>query len=171
MAATRTFEVLIAVYGTEEGAEEALDQLKQMRKDQIIDIVDGGVMVKEQESGKVEVKQLGLPSVKKGTKGGVIVGAIVGLIFPPTILAGAILGGAAGGLGAKLQKIHRKDKELDGFLQETGESLEPGSSAIIAVLEDRLVQTLVDGLEGYNKLLQHGLDAEEAAALEVETPA
>ena len=51
---------------------------------------------------------------------------------------------------------------------------QPGSiafraSTIIAVIEDKWVDTLVQGLEGYSKLLDEGLDADAVAALGIET--
>ena len=53
--------------------------------------------------------------------------------------------------------------------KQTAKDLEPGTSAIIAVIEDKWVDDVVKGLEGYSKLLDEGLDADAVAALEIDT--
>ncbi len=161
-------EVLVAVFGTEDGAENTLIQVEEMEKQGIIEIIDGGVMVHEEESGKIEAKELGLTSVGKSSAGGAVIGGIIGLLFPPAFLGATALGAALGAGAGKLAKIHQTDKEVDAFLNETAESLEPGTSALIVVMEDKLVQQLIDGLEGYSKLLEKTLNADSAAALGVQ---
>lgn len=161
-------EVLVAVYGTEDGAEDTLKQVEAMENQGIIEIIDGAVMVHEEESGKIEAKQLGLTSVGKSSAGGAIIGGIIGLLFPPAFLGATALGAALGAGAGKLSKIHQTDKEVDEFLNQTAESLEPGTSALIVVMEDKLVPQLIDGLEGYSKLLEKTLNADAAAALGVQ---
>jgi uncharacterized membrane protein len=62
------------------------------------------------------------------------VGALVGILFPPSILGAAIVGAGAGGLTGHLSRgISRGD------LKELGEGLEEGSAAVIVLgrVEDR----------------------------------
>ena len=54
--------------------------------------------------------------------------------------------------------------------------MEPGTSAIVAIAEDRMIERLEKGLEGYDKIAKHAVSAEAAAAIvaeasEVEAPA
>jgi hypothetical protein len=44
----------------------------------------------------------------------------------------------------------------------------PGSSAIIAVAEDRMVEQLERSLAGYEKIAKHAVSAEAAAAIVAE---
>ena len=53
----------------------------------------------------------------------------------------------------------------DDDLKAVGESLEPGSSALIAIAEDKVVENLAKGLEGYDRLSRHILSADAAAVL------
>jgi uncharacterized membrane protein len=56
----------------------------------------------------------------------------------------------------------------DEDLKDIGNSLPPGSSAIIAVAEDRMVEQLERSLEGYDRIARHAVSAEAAAAIVAE---
>ena len=104
------------------------------------------------------------PSGKKWAKRGAIAGGIVGLIFPPSIIASAAVGGGAGGVWGKVRDKGFKDEDL----REIGESLPPGSSAIIAVAQDRMIEQLQNGLDGYQKIARHVVSADAATAIVAE---
>jgi uncharacterized membrane protein len=112
----------------------------------------------------VKFEETADPSGRTWAKRGAIAGGLVGLIFPPAILASAAVGGGAGGIWGKIRDKGFKDDDLKAI----GESLEPGTSAIIALAEDRVVQQLQQGLEGYQKIARHALSAEAAAAVVAE---
>jgi uncharacterized membrane protein len=117
--------------------------------------------VVSQWGGKVKIEETGDPSGKKWAKRGAIAGGVVGLIFPPSIVVSAVVGGGAGGLWGKIRDKGFKDEDL----KEIGNSLPPGSSAIIAVAEDRMVEQLERALGGYNRIAKHAVSAEAAAAI------
>ncbi len=158
------YKVIAAIYPTEDGAKEMLDQLIQMKKDDIIHIVDAATMRKDAD-GKVHTYQVEIPHAKGAAIKGGVIGAVVGIIFPPAILAATALGAAAGAVSGKALNVTMK---ADG-VKQTANELTPGTSAVIAVIEDKWVDTLVQGLEGYSKLLDEGLDADAVAALEIDT--
>ena len=64
--------------------------------------------------------------------------------------------------------IHPPIVFKDADLKEMGESLPPGSSAIIAIAEDRMIQQLESGLAGYQKIAKHVVSADAAAAIVAE---
>lgn len=161
--AGQDYELIAAIYPTEDGAKNTFDQLQQMQKDDIIHIVDAATMRKEAD-GKVHTYQADIPHAKSAAIKGGVIGAVVGVIFPPTILAATALGAVAGGIGGKTMNVALK---ADG-IKQTANDLEPGTSAIIAVIEDKWVDKVVKGLEGYSKLLREGLDADAAAALDIQ---
>jgi uncharacterized membrane protein len=114
--------------------------------------------------GKVKIEETADPSGKTWGKRGAIAGGVVGLIFPPSIIASALVGGAGGGIWGKLRDKGFKDEDLKAI----GESLPPGSSAIIAIAEDRVVERLQQGLEGYERIARHALSADAAAVIVAE---
>jgi len=119
------------------------------------------VIAKDTE-GKVKVLETAELTPKKGAGKGAIVGGVLAVIFPPSLLAGVILGG---GIGALVGKFTDKGLFDNTELKEAAEELPNGSSAIVAVVEDKWVQQLATAIEGYDKLSQNALDAEFAADL------
>ena len=153
-------EIFIAAYGTEQGAKDALKDFKAAEASGSIDLIDGAVIVHTAE-GKVKFEETADPSGKKWAKRGVVAGAVVGIIFPPSIIASAAVGGGAGAIWGKVRDKGFKDEDL----KEIGESLPPGSSAIIAVAEDRMLAQLQEGLAGYDRIARHAVSAEGAAVI------
>jgi uncharacterized membrane protein len=156
-------QVFIAAYATEEGAREALKDFKAMNREGSIDLIDAAVAVHTAE-GKVKIEETADPGGKTWAKRGAIAGGVVGLIFPPSIIVSAAVGGGAGGIWGKIRDKGFKDEDL----KELGESLPPGSSAIIVIAEDRMIEQLERGLAGYEQIARHAVSADAAAAIVAE---
>jgi uncharacterized membrane protein len=131
-----------------------------MDREGSINLIDAAVIVHTQE-GKVKFEETADPSGKKWAKRGAVAGGLVGLIFPPSIIVGAAVGAGAGGVWGKVRDKGFKDEDL----KSVGESMEPGSSAIIAIAEDRVIERLEKGLEGYDRIARHSVSAEAAVAI------
>jgi uncharacterized membrane protein len=119
---TSTVEVFVATYDTEEGAAAAAKDFEAAERDGAIDLLDAAVIVHTAD-GKVKFEESADPSGKKWAKRGAIAGGVVGLIFPPSIILSAAVGGGAGGLWGKIRDKGFKDEDL----KEIGNSLPPGS--------------------------------------------
>jgi len=156
-------EVFVAAFGTEDEAGAALKDFRAMDREGSIKLIDAAVVVHGAD-GKVTFEETADPSGKKWAKRGAIAGGLVGLIFPPSIVVGAVVGGGGGGIWGKIRDKGFKDDDLKSI----GESLPPGSSAIIAVAEDHVVSRLEAGLKGYAKIERHALSAEAVAAIVAE---
>ena len=75
----------------------------------------------EKEDGKVHVHKTEKPT-QHGAWTGIAVGAVAGILFPPSIIGTAIAGGVAGGVAGHLWKgMSRSD------LKDLGEALDDGS--------------------------------------------
>jgi uncharacterized membrane protein len=158
--ADSTLQVFVAAFGEEKQAGAALKDFRAMHREGSIDLIDAVVVVRDSE-GKVTYEETADPNAKRMAKRGAIAGGIVGLLFPPSIIAGAVVGGAGGGIWGKVRDKGFKDEDLKAI----GDSLEPGTSAIIAIAEDRVVERLVHGLEGYQKIARHAVSAEASALI------
>lgn len=154
------YEVMFAVYGTEDGAAGAVEALKAMDDAKTIDIIDAATLVKDAD-GNSSVKQESLPSVKKGLGVGALIGGAIGLIFPPSIIASAAIGAGIGAGGAKIAKSALENDDL----KQAADSLEPGSSAFIAVVENTWVGQVQDTIAGYQSLASQTLDAEASGII------
>ena len=119
----------IAAYTDPDAAQVDWDAFKELRKDKVIQ-VEGLVLVSRDADGKIHEKD-NVPNVGAGAVLGAAGGLLVGLIFPPSLLAagavGAGIGAGAGGLVS-----HHEKKEIKA---EVADDLPPGSSGIIVVFD------------------------------------
>ncbi len=159
--AASPINVIAAFYRNETEAGEMLGQLKQMDKDGTVDIIDAAVMVKAEDGRKLKVNETAEFTAKKGGIRGALAGGVLAIIFPPSILAMAAVGAAAGAAFG-----HFTDQGFDNnVLKEIGENLPPGGSCIVAVVEETWLAKLSTALEGYVDLARYALDAEAATKL------
>ena len=127
-----SIQLLIAAFQDEGGADAALTLLKEAKKENLINIKDAAVLRKD-ASGKLHVSEVNDMTGTKGAGVGVVVGAALGILTGGATLAIAGVGAVAGGLAAKLRDSGFKDERL----KKLGESLKPGSSAIVALTGDK----------------------------------
>jgi uncharacterized membrane protein len=161
--ANNPVQVFIAAFETEGEAGDALRDLRAMDREGSIQLIDAAVVVRGAD-GKVRFEETADPSGKKWAKRGAIAGGLVGLIFPPSIIASAAIGAAGGGIWGKVRDKGFQDSDL----RSLGDSLAPGTSAIIAVAEDHMIERLQRGIEGYQKIARHAVSAEAAALIVAE---
>ncbi|PZF81302.1 DUF1269 domain-containing protein [Jiangella anatolica] len=160
-----TIEVFVAAFGAEDEAGQVLTELRAMDREGVIELIDAAVVVRRAD-GKVTLQETGDPSGRTWAKRGAVAGGLVGLIFPPSLLVSAAVGAAGGGLWGKL-----RDKGFqDADLRAVGDGLEPGTSAVIAVAEDRMLDRLQEAIEGYRSIARHAVSAEAAAAVAAAEP-
>ncbi len=159
-------EVVLAAFNDEQGAEKALGELKQAKKDRLIGIRNAAVLWKD-DKGKLHFKETADMRGGKGAVIGGVIGGVVGLVFPPSILASAAVGAAVGGFSAKLHDAGFPDDRL----REVGKGLKPNTSALIAVIEDVWVREVEDELRQYGAdVVTEAVRADIAAQLEAEQP-
>ena len=100
--ADNTLQVFVAAFGDEKQAASALQDFRAMDREGSIELIDAVVVVRDAE-GKVSYEETADPSGKRWAKRGAIAGGLVGLLFPPSIIAGAVVGGAGGGIWGKVR--------------------------------------------------------------------
>ena len=94
-----------------------------------IGVYDAAVMTRE-ASGEVVVANADSAGRGKVAGKGAVVGAVLGVVFPPSVLGLAALGAAT---GAAAGRVSRHLKRAD--LKDIGELLQPGESGVILVTE------------------------------------
>jgi uncharacterized membrane protein len=149
-------DLYIAAYSDENAAEADWVAIKELARGGII-TVDALVLVRREDDGKIHVKD-NAHEVAVGTTLGAVGGAVIGLIFPPSLLASAVVGGAIGaGAGGLLD--HHMKKQIKADVEDT---LPPGSSGIVALFEERWVASIDKALAKADKVSKHEVDPESA---------
>jgi uncharacterized membrane protein len=90
-----------------------------------------------------------------------MIGAAVGLIFPPAVLGATIVGAGIGGVAGRL----RGRSEYHENLRELGERLERGFSGVIVLAGDAEADQIAERLTGCKALHRLRVDPESLAAL------
>ena len=123
--------LFLGVYGNPVDAAADLEIVRALHTDGVIGTYDAAVAVK-QVDGSVTVEKHEKPT-QHGAWTGIAVGAVVGILFPPSILGMAAVGGLSGGLIGHFWKgMSRKD------VTELGEALDTGEALLIVVGKDKL---------------------------------
>ena len=111
-------------------------------------------MISRDADGKVHVEKHEKPT-QHGAWGGIAVGALVGVVFPPSIIGAAAVGGVVGGVGGHLRKGMSR-----GDMKELGELLESGQAALVVIGESRVEEELDKALTRAEKSVEKELEAD-----------
>src|SRR3954468_2945126 len=105
-------DLYVAAYGDSTAAETAWNSLKQLVGDDVLE-VEALALVNRDSDGKIHVKDTSHEIGAVATVGA-IGGALVGLIFPPSLLATAALGAGLGaGAGAVMDRVSKRKIKAD----------------------------------------------------------
>ncbi len=162
------YTLIVADFNDTEIAWQAYELLKSLEDGRTVEI-EGVVVVKRNDDGQLEIQKVTDHTTRRGLGWGVVGGVVLGVIFPPSILASAVVLGAAGAASGALVERHHK-KELADELQD---AIEPGHSGIIALVSDPSVVEIQKALDKADRVVAKAVDkvaAEEmkAAAKEAE---
>ncbi len=131
---TDTF-IYLGAYADPATARADFDTVKDLHALGIVGTYDSAVITKDAD-GKIHMSKDSIPT-RRGAWGGMGIGALLGLIFPPSIIATTIVGGVLGGVGAHLRKgLSRAD------LKELGEVLDADQAALLVIGDWRLEEQL-----------------------------
>jgi uncharacterized membrane protein len=154
-------QVVIAAFNEEGAADETLHGLKQAKWAGVIGIQNAAVLRRDKRN-KLHIKETGDWGGGKGAAAGAVLGGFVGLLAGPVGWLG-LTGAVIGGLAAKL----RDSGFSDARLKQLGEALQPGTSAIVAVIEHTWVAELERQMqEAGADVMTEQISADVAAQLE-----
>jgi len=154
--------IYAATYATPHDAYLDYDALIDLHAADLVGSYDVAIITKK-DDGKVHVEKHEKPT-QKGAWTGVAVGAVVGILFPPSIIGAAVVGGAGGGLiGHFARGMSRGD------MKELGDLLDEGQAALVVVGESRVREQLDKALERAQKSMEKEIDTDrEEIARELE---
>jgi uncharacterized membrane protein len=148
LASRVPISVVAAYYSDATKARETLKVLERLRDRHAIEIVDAAIMCRPKGSERLEITETAEISAPRMASAGAVAGGLLGVIFPPSILA---LGAVGAATGAAL--AHFTDQGFDNnLLKEIGENLPPGGAALVAVVEEKWLADLSETLADYASL-------------------
>ena len=127
--------IYIGTYPNEVSARADYDIVKDLHAAGAVGTYDAAVVTKD-EAGKVHENKDEM-ATRHGGWGGAAVGALVGLLFPPAIIASAAVGAAVGGVSGHLWRgMSRSDVE------GAGEIIDDGQAALVIVGESKVAEAV-----------------------------
>ncbi len=126
MAKAAGMFVFIGTYPSAAAARDDYDLIKDLHADGAVGTYDAAVVTKD-ESGKVHVNKDEM-ATRHGGWGGAAAGAVVGILFPPSILGMALVGGAIGGVSGHLWRGMSRAQ-----VKELGDVIDAGQAALVIV--------------------------------------
>jgi uncharacterized membrane protein len=125
------YTLLVADFAHLDDAWTAYEGLKGAEDGATVKI-EGVIVVRRTEAGELEVQKATDHSTRRGLAWGAVGGAVLGILFPPSMLASAAVVGAGGAaVGGLRQRHHRK--ELAEMLST---AVVPGHSGLVALVSD-----------------------------------
>jgi len=152
----RNYILLVAAYGDDAAAAADFSAIKDLEDAYVV----AAVVLSRDEAGKVEVKEHGGGLITKGVTLGTVGGLVVGLFAPPLLLSGVI--GAGIGAGVAAIAKHHDEKKLGVDAEEW---LPPGSSAIVAVVDDLYLDRVDAAIEQATNKIAKAIEKDDYDAV------
>ncbi len=152
----KTMFLYVAAYASEADAKADYDAFLQLHDEGWVGSYDVGIVTKDAD-GKLDIKRH-TDSTGKGTRRGLAVGVLLGIVFPPSILASGAVGAGAGALlGHHFNDVSKDD------LKAIGEFLENNEAALVIIgesqVEEMVRKAVKSAIKDYKK--EFNADAKE----------
>lgn len=153
MAENPTF-LFIGAYGSQDDAFADYEDLKALHAAGLVGTYDAAVVTKA--DGKVHVHKHEKPT-QHGAWTGLAVGALLGILFPPSVLASGVLGAGAGGVvGHFWRGMSRSD------VRELGTLLDDGQAALVVIGTSKIEAEVAKALGRAQQRIAKQIDADAA---------
>ena len=156
-------EMFVVAFEGMETARQMLATLEEMDDNDIIELEDAAVIVRNLD-GTLEFSSDEQPDAGEGAVDGAERGSVVGAGSGGVgVIVGAIVGAIQGIFKPRTVDTHFRDD----FLMEISNALQPGYSAIVAIVEFERAERAMQILDNFHggKILKHTLTQEHFAAL------
>lgn len=123
--------------------------------------IDGVLVVKADDSGRLHVEKMTDHSTRTGLKWGIVGGVVAAVFLPATLVAGAVTLGVAGAAAGKARNLSHRlevEKELAGVIT-------PGTSGILALVTAKDAPAVEAKMPQAEEVKTVSVDEETAGAI------
>jgi uncharacterized membrane protein len=163
LATDGAYYLIAGQFPTEADANAAYSELAEIERRTSLRI-DGVVLASADANGKIKLHELTDHSTKTGLKWGIVGGAVIGVLFPPAILASAVGTGVIGSVLGKIRNVSHRgavSDELAGIIQ-------PNTTGLIVFAEDTAVVEIEKALSKAEQIVSREVDRQVAAEIDRE---
>jgi uncharacterized membrane protein len=150
----------VGTYESEDDAKADYDVVKALHDEGVIGTYDMAIVSKDDQD-KIHVRKREKPT-EHGVWTGIAVGAVVGILFPPSIIASGVIGGVTGGLVGHFWRGMSR-----GDVKDLGELIDEGQAALVIVGESKFQQYLDKAFARAQRRVERQIKA-DAKAVEKE---
>ena len=143
--------IMVATYPDEMAAREDYESVKEAHDVGLVGSYDAAVITKD-AGGKIHESKHE-SATRHGAWWGIAAGAAVGVLFPPSILGTAALGGVIGGVSGHLAKGMSRSQA-----KELGDFIDPGEAGLVVVGETKVAEAVKKAVTRAEKQTARELD-------------
>ncbi|WP_316573929.1 DUF1269 domain-containing protein [Nocardia canadensis] len=125
----------LATYPDEATARQDYQVVKDLHAEGLVGSYDAAVVTKDAK-GKVHENK-DETATRHGAWGGIAAGAVLGVIFPPGVLASAAVGGVIGSVSGHLARGMSRSK-----VKELGDFIDPGQAGLVVIGELKVKEAI-----------------------------
>ena len=156
--------MLAAIYPSRDQAKTIFDVLESMRRGVNLDLEDAAIVTKDPD-GKIRVEETKDLTAKKGARRGALIAGAFAVIFPPSLIASAVVGGAAGALAGRSRDTGIKGGEM----QTLAEQLGPAQAMLVVLAESEYLVKIQNAMSAESgELVVTAFDEETLKAINIE---
>ena len=145
--------ILVATYPDEAAARDDYRVVKEAHAQGLVGSYDAAVITKDR-GGKIHENK-DETSTRHGAWWGVAAGAAVGVLFPPSLLGAAAVGGVIGGVSGHLAKGMSRSEA-----KELGDFIDPGQAGLVVVGESKVEEAIAKAVTRAEKQTAKELDVD-----------
>jgi uncharacterized membrane protein len=127
--------ILVATYPDERAAREDYEVVKEAHAHGLVGSYDAALVTKDM-NGKIHENK-DETGTRHGTWWGIAAGAVVGVLFPPSIIGAAALGGVIGAVSGHVAKGMSRAQA-----KELGDFIDPGEAGLLVVGESKVEEAI-----------------------------
>jgi uncharacterized membrane protein len=145
--------IYLATYPNEAEARDDYQVVKDLHAQGLVGSYDAAVVTKDSE-GKVHENK-DETATRHGAWWGVAAGAAVGVLFPPSVLGAAAVGGLIGAVGGHLAKGMSRSS-----VKGLGDFIDPGQAGLVVVGESKIEEAIEKAVTKAEKRTAAELDVD-----------